>query len=66
MAGKSDALSKKSKIEPGIQATRVAIENSSDMLDGDCEDFVSSAKRPRKRSSHTVESVDDDDLIFLD
>lgn len=65
VSGKSDALSKKSKMEPGTQATREAIDNSSDMVDGDCDDFVSSAKRP-KRSSHIVESFDDDDVIFLD
>ena len=65
MTGKSDALSKKSKMEPGTQATREAIHNSSDMVDGDCDDFVSSTKRT-KRSSQIVESVDDDDVIFLD
>lgn len=65
MAGKSDALSKKSKMEPGTKANREAIDNSSDMVDGDCDDFVSSSKRP-KRSSHIVESDDDDDVIFLD
>ena len=65
VAGKSEALNKKSKMEPGTQATREAIDNSSDMVDGDCDDFVSSAKRP-KRSSHIVESFDDDDVIFLD
>ena len=65
VAGKSDTLSKKSKMEPGTQATREAIDNSSDMVDGDCDDFVSSTKRP-KRSSHIIESVDDDDVIFLD
>ena len=65
VAGKRDALSKKSKMEPGTQSTREAIDNSSDMIDGDCDDFVSNTKRP-KRSSHIVESVDDDDVIFLD
>lgn len=65
MAGKSDALSKKSKMEPGTKANREAIDNSSDMVDGDCDDFVSSSKRP-KRSSHIVESDDDDNVIFLD
>jgi len=65
VAGKSDALSKKSKMEPGTKANREAIDNSSDMVDGDCDDFVSSSKRP-KRSSHIVESDDDDNVIFLD
>ena len=65
MTGKSDALSKKSKMESGTQATREAIDNSSDMVDGDCDDFVNYTKCP-KRSSHIVESVDDDDVIFLD
>ena len=65
MAGKSDALSKKSNMEPGTKTTNGAIDNSSDMVDGDCDDFVSSSKRP-KRPSHIVESDEDDDVIFLD
>ena len=64
MAGKNDAVDKKTKTEPGTKTTREAIDNSSDMVDGDCDDFVSSSKRP-KRSLHIVES-DDDDIIFLD
>jgi len=64
VAGKNDAVRKKTKTEPGTKTTREAIDNSSNMVDGDCDDFVSSSKRP-KRSSHIVES-DDDDVIFLD
>jgi len=64
VAGKKDVMSKKTKTGPGTKTTREAIDNSSDMVDGDCDDFVSSSKRP-KRSSHIVES-DDDDVIFLD
>ena len=66
MAGKSDdALSKKSKREPGTKAIREAIDNSSDMVDGDCDDFVGSTKRT-KLSKRFVESDDDSDVIFLD
>ena len=65
MTGKNDALSKKSTMEPGTKATREAIDNSSGIVDGDCDDFVSCSKRP-KRSSHIVESDHDNDIIFLD
>lgn len=65
MAGKNDDLSKKSTMEPGRKANREAIDNSSRIVDGDCDDFVSCSKRP-KRSTHIVESDDNNDIIFLD
>lgn len=58
-------MSKKSKMELGTKPTREAIDNSSDMVDGNCEEFVSSTKRT-KRSTTIVESDDDNDVIFLD
>jgi len=65
LSSKSDALSKKSKIELGTKPTREAIDNSSDMVDGNHEEFVSSTKRT-KLSTPIVESDDDNDVIFLD
>lgn len=52
-------------MELGRKATREAIDNSSDMVDGNCEEFVSSTKRI-KLSTPIVESDDDNDVIFLD
>lgn len=63
--GKSDVLSKKSKMEFGIKFIREVINSFLDMVDGDCDDFVSSVKC-LKCLLYIVELVDDDDVIFLD
>ena len=67
MSGKNGALSKKKMMEPGTSSTRKAIDNSSKIVDGDCEDFVSCNKRAKLSTlTHIVESDEDDDIIFLD
>lgn len=52
-------------MEVGTKPTREAIDNSSDVVDGNREKFVSSTKRT-KLSTPIVESDDDNDVIFLD
>lgn len=66
MAGKKGALSKKNTIEPGTKSTREKIDNSSEIVDGDCDDFVSCTKRVKLSTrAHIVESDEDDELIIL-